>query len=79
MKVDRDGQVVITPDCYVILRSPFAIQHPTSAETCMWGNQLDTVDVIPEVKLKEHISHTLPTLALNPRGDIAKTGVSAVA
>ena len=57
------------------------IQHPTSAETHMWGKQPAAMlaictgrGVTPEVNLREHISHTPPqslnkaepTLALKP-------------
>ena len=64
------------------------IQHPTSAETCMWGKQMAAMlavytgsGVAPEVNLKERISRTPPqgsnkaepTLALKPRGDVNRS------
>ena len=64
------------------------IQHPTSAETHMWGKQLAAMlaiytgrGVAPELNLQEHISHmppqssnkAEPTLALKRRGDITRS------
>ena len=64
------------------------IQHPTSAETRMWGKRPAAMlaiytgtGVAPEVNLRERISRTPlqslnkaePTLALKPRGDITRS------
>ena len=64
------------------------IQHPTSAETHMWGKRLAAMlaiytgrGVSPEVNLRERISHmppqssnkAEPTLALKPRGDVTRS------
>ena len=50
-----------------LTRSPDRIQHPTSAETCMWGKQSAAMlaakrlaGVAPEVNLRECISHMPP-------------------
>ena len=64
------------------------IQHPTSAETGMWGKRLAAMlaiytsrGVTPEVNLRECISCTPPqssnkaepTLALKPREDVTRS------
>ena len=66
----------------------FKSQHPTSAETCMWGRWLAAMlalytgkGVTPEVNLREHIlraplpnaNKAEPTLALKPRGDVSRS------
>ena len=64
------------------------IQHPTSAETPMWGKQPAAMlaiytsrGVAPEMNLSKHIScmspqssnKAEPTLALKPRGDVTRS------
>ena len=66
----------------------FKSQHPTSAETHMWGRRLAAMlalytgkGVVPEVNLRECILRTPlpsankaePTLALKPRGDVTRS------
>ena len=89
-RAGRRGRVGSASDCRAGGRR-FKSQHPTSAETRMWGRQLAAMlalytskGVAPEVNLREHIScmppHSSnkaePTLAFKPRGDITRRGIS---
>ena len=86
-KAGHHGQVGSASDCQAG-GWWFKSQHPTSAETHMWGRKLAAMlalytskGVAPEVNLREHILHmpppsankAEPTLALKPRGDITRS------
>ena len=84
LKAGRHGQVGSTSDCRAG-GGQFKSQHPTSAETRMWGRRLAAMlalytgkGVTPEVNLRECMSLSSankaePTLALKPRGDITRS------
>ena len=87
MIAGRSGRVGSASDCRAGGRW-FKSQHPTSAETHMWGRRLAAMlalytdkGVAPEVNLRERISRTPlpsvnkaePTLALKPREDVTRS------
>ena len=87
MIAGRRGRVGSASDCRAGGRQ-FKSQHPTSAETRMWGRRLAAMlalyagkGVTPKVNLREHTSHMPPqssnkeepTLALKPKGDVTRS------